>query len=132
VLSVPPIRFSTAITSISAGSQHTCLTTAAGEVSCFGRGGSGQLGRGDADDAGAAFPAATMPTINLGPKLAARSVAAGPRWSCAVFGSSLRCWGENGLGNQLGNRRIGMENWGDDSGEEPVAVEFSLSGVEAR
>lgn len=132
VLSVPPIRFATAVTSISASSQHTCLTTAAGEVSCFGRGSSGQLGRGDADDAGAEFPASTMATINLGPKLAARSVAAGPRWSCAVFGSSLRCWGENGLGNQLGNRKVGMENWGDDPGEQPMAVEFSLSGVEAR
>ncbi|NQW61188.1 MAG: hypothetical protein HQ461_00030, partial [Deltaproteobacteria bacterium] len=127
VSSVQPIRFATAITSLSAGSQHTCLTTAAGEVSCFGRGSAGQLGRGDADDAGAEFGAGAMPTINLGPKLPARSVAAGPRWSCAVFGTSLRCWGENGLANQLGSRKVGMENWGDDPGELPVQVQFSAS-----
>lgn len=127
VSSVQPIRFATAITSLSAGSQHTCLTTAAGELSCFGRGSAGQLGRGDADDAGAEFGAGAMPTINLGPKLPARSVAAGPRWSCAVFGTSLRCWGENGLANQLGSRKVGMENWGDDPGELPVQVQFSAS-----
>ena len=132
VSSVKPIRFATAITSLSAGSQHTCLTTAAGELSCFGRGGLGQLGRGDADDAGAKFAASTMATINLGPQLPARSVAAGPRWSCAVFGTSLRCWGENGLGNQLGNRKVGMENWGDDPGELPAAVEFSAPTDKAR
>ena len=127
VTSVKPIRFSSAITSLSTGSQHTCLTTAAGEVSCFGRGAAGQLGRGDADDAGAEFAPATMATINLGPKLPALSVAAGPRWSCAVFGTSLRCWGENGLANQLGSRKVGMENWGDDPGELPVQVQFSAS-----
>ena len=132
VSSVQPIRFATAITALSAGSQHTCLTTAAGELSCFGRGGLGQLGRGDADDAGAEFAASTMATINLGPQLPARSVAAGPRWSCAVFGTSLRCWGENGLGNQLGNRKVGMENWGDDPGELPAAVEFSAPTDKAR
>ena len=132
VTSVEPIRFATAITSVSAGSQHTCLTTAAGEVSCFGRGAAGQLGRGDADDAGAEFAVGAMPTINLGPKLPARAVAAGPRWSCAVFGTSLRCWGENGLANQLGSRKVGMENWGDDPGELPVPVEFSAPGDKAR
>jgi alpha-tubulin suppressor-like RCC1 family protein len=132
VSSVQPIRFATAITSLSAGSQHTCLTTAAGEVSCFGRGSSGQLGRGDAEDAGAEFAAGAMATINLGPKLPARSVAAGPRWSCAVFGTSLRCWGENGLSNQLGSSKAGMENWGDDPGELPAAVEFSAPTDEAR
>ncbi len=132
VLSVEPIRFATAITSLSAGSQHTCLTTAAGEVSCFGRGSLGQLGRGNADDAGAEFAAGTMPTINLGPKLPARAVAAGPRWSCAVFGTSLRCWGENGLANQLGSNKVGMENWGDDAGELPVPVQLSGADDGAR
>ncbi len=132
VSSVQPIRFATAITSLSAGSQHTCLTTAAGEVSCFGRGNVGQLGRGDAEDAGAEFAAGAMATISLGSQLPARSVAAGPRWSCAVFGTSLRCWGENGLANQLGTQKVGMENWGDDPGELPAAVEFSAPTDKAR
>ena len=73
-----------------------------------------------------------MPTINLGPKVPARAVAAGPRWSCAVFGTSLRCWGENGLANQLGSRKVGMENWGDDPGELPAPVEFSATEDKAR
>ncbi len=132
VSSVQPIRFATAITSLSAGSQHTCLTTAAGELSCFGRGNVGQLGRGDAEDAGAEFAAGAMATISLGSQLPARSVAAGPRWSCAVFGTSLRCWGENGLANQLGTQKVGMENWGDDPGELPAAVEFSAPTDKAR
>lgn len=132
VSSIAALRYPTAVTSISAGGQHTCLTTAAGEVSCFGRGATGQLGRGEAEDAGAEFAAPSLPSINLGPKLRAVAVAAGPRWSCAVFATSLRCWGENGLGNQLGNPKVGMENWGDDPGELPVPVVFSSSGESAR
>ena len=132
VSSSPALRFSTAVTSISAGAQHTCLTTAAGEVSCFGRGTNGQLGRGNADDAGAEFAASALPTIQLGEKLRATAVAAGSRWSCAVFGTSLRCWGENGLSNQLGNPTIGMENWGDDPSETPLPVLFRAPSTVAR
>ena len=80
---------------MSAGMDHTCGVTAAGDVYCWGSNGYGQLGDGDTTDRPSPGPVAG------GTSFAA--VSAGGRHTCGVMavGATL-CWGANYWG-QLGN-----------------------------
>ena len=86
-------------TRIAAGYGHTCGVTSSGDVYCWGRNGSGQLGDGT-------FVRHTTPT--LVPNVTATDLTAGDEHTCAwtaVAGVSLgpvKCWGDNSFG-QLGD-----------------------------
>jgi len=80
---------------LSAGGEHTCALTPLGEVKCWGRGDSGQLGNGSYSDS-----AIAQGVVGLGPGVL--DVSVGGEHTCALneLGSAL-CWGNNGSG-QLG------------------------------
>lgn len=89
-------------TAISAGGvpgspaiSHTCALTEAGDVTCWGANGSGQLGTGDM--IGPAPPQVVPGLSDVS------GVAAGGAFTCAFLATgNLLCWGDNSVG-QLGD-----------------------------
>ncbi|MCA9713716.1 MAG: hypothetical protein KC468_03365 [Myxococcales bacterium] len=94
-----PIVLLSAVARVSAGVEHTCAILDEGELRCWGRNVTGQLGLAE----GAFFyvgddesPVA-VPPIDVGAP--ALDVAAGGAHTCAVLeGGALRCWGSNERG----------------------------------
>ena len=81
-------------TQVSTGNSHTCAVNTAGELYCWGSGGSGQLGQGNTDNR-------TTP-IKVGTTANWTQVSAGSTHTCAVnTAGELYCWGL-GLSGQLG------------------------------
>lgn len=90
------------ITSIVAGSEHTCVLIEDGSVKCWGRNQYGQLGLGNEDNFGDDWME-LLPNIQV--DLAGRralQIAAGYAHTCALLeDETVRCWGLNDSG-QLG------------------------------
>ena len=80
---------------VSAGDQHTCMTTTAGALACWGDNARGQLGDGTNDRR--LLP---VPVIGLGSGVTV--VSAGVLHTCAVRAGATLCWGRNGMG-QVGD-----------------------------
>ncbi len=106
---------------ISAGNVHSCALLDEGAVRCWGFGGDGRLGYGNAnavgDDEtpGSAGPVDLDPGDGLG---TAKAISAGNGHSCALLGpGDVRCWGFNSTG-QLGYGNT--DTIGDD--EPPGSV----------
>ena len=80
---------------LATGGNHACTLAANGEVRCWGRGGSGQLGNGNSVDS--PVPVTVAGIVD------ATALAAGGQSSCVLLAdATVRCWGLNNLG-QLGN-----------------------------
>lgn len=107
------------------GYAHTCVLQA-GQVLCWGRNDSGQLGLGNIDDVGD-DPGELPAAIDLDGL--ALQIAAGFDHTCALLdGGKVRCWGNNNAG-KLGNGAPG-EPVGDDPGDLPP-VDVNLDDVPA-
>ncbi|MEQ8566341.1 MAG: hypothetical protein RMA76_15595 [Deltaproteobacteria bacterium] len=84
-----------AIVDLVAGSTHTCVLRAAGEVNCFGVDDDGRLGR----DGVAAPSAWTRDDLLPVPGLAATSIAARNDYTCAIDEAGAAwCFGSNAFG----------------------------------
>jgi alpha-tubulin suppressor-like RCC1 family protein len=83
------------------GSFHSCAVVAGGEVRCWGRNASGELGDGTTSDR--PYPVPVLASPGGPPLTGVRALALGPDHSCAVTeaGEAL-CWGSNPAG-QLGD-----------------------------
>ncbi len=82
-------------TAIAAGQYHTCALRGTGTISCWGHGGSGQLGNGTTT-------LSPIPVTVAG-ITDAIAIAAGQYHTCALRGTgTISCWGANDYG-QLGN-----------------------------
>ncbi len=100
---------------VSAGGYHTCALTSDGLVTCWGSGGSGQLGNGGRSES--AVPVAVDASGVLAGKTVTR-VSAGDYHTCALTSDGrVACWGDGGSG-QLGNG-------GTADSSVPVAVDAS-------
>ncbi len=73
---------------VGSGADHSCASTADGEVYCWGSDAHGQLGVSEADES------ATRP-VHVG---RFGQVVVGLQHSCALDGTTLRCWGRNDAG----------------------------------
>ncbi len=105
----------TGVTSVAAGSAHTCAVTSAGGVMCWGYNRFGPLG--DGTTTGRLTPVAVS-----GLSSGVIAVVAGSDHTCAVTsGGGVRCWGNNDFG-QLGD---GTKT----TRLTPVAVSGLSSGV---
>jgi len=116
---------------VSIGVVHACAVLTNNALKCWGGNGEGQLGQGDtegrteASDMGDA-----LSPVQLGVGHAAKSVAAGPYWTCAVLDDgSVKCWGRNALGQLgLGHKVSVGGNVGDMNTLQPL----DLAGRTAR
>ena len=72
--------------SVSAGDNHTCATTASGELHCWGHGAGGRLGLGNVSDA-------TAPG-RVGTRTDWASVSASGHTCATTTSGQLHCWGE--------------------------------------
>lgn len=93
----------TGVTSVSAGSDHTCAL-AQGVVKCWGAGDDGRLGNGTTNSSPTPVSVLGLTTVSN----QAVAVVAGREYSCAQMQniltgvSTVRCWGSNFSG-QVGN-----------------------------
>lgn len=85
--------------SVSAGGEHTCALTRAGEAYCWGSGLFAQLG--DGTDSIRLVPTRVASTENFG-TIAAGGVGSDLGHTCAIAGLATYCWGDNSWG-QLGS-----------------------------
>ena len=97
VVSAPGL---TGVVSIAAGDYHTCALSEAGNVSCWGSNGDGQLGDGTYQSS--QFP---VPVFNLSGVV---TITAGRYHTCATLREShvLRCWGYNWYGQVTGDTSL--------------------------
>ena len=102
------------ITKISAGAAHTCAIQN-GAAFCWGRGGTGQLGRGSADNS-------NTPVQVTGLDSGVSNIRAGNSHTCAIQNGATFCWGDGGAG------KLGSANVADFS-LIPVAATALTSGV---
>jgi len=121
-------------TSITTGTEYTCVLLDDDSVKCWGRGHVGQLGnektedRGDEDgETGDSFA-----KVDLGSNRTATAIAAGNFHTCAILdNSSIKCWGLNDSG-QLGigdtNNRVYL---GDDLPAVDLGAGRTARGIAA-
>ena len=88
----PQLVVATGVSQVVAGDTHTC-SLASGVVSCWGGGGSGQLGN-DYND----HPAPQVVATNF----SFSSIAAGGSTSCGISNGQIVCWGQAPKGKFLG------------------------------
>ena len=113
------------VTSVVAGSTHTCAVVSGGSVWCWGSNTSGQLGNAqdgcDPNDLGNCYSPSPVEVAGLGE---VQQVTAGDAHTCALLKSGhVACWGSNGVG-QLGNDQHGCDsnNLGACVSTTPVSV----------
>ena len=103
------------VTELSAGDDHTCALTEDGEVKCWGKNSSGQLGNGETTNS-------STPVDVIGLTDVVIDLSASAYHTCVVTESGgVKCWGGNSDG-QLGDGTT-------DSSTTPVEVDGLTSGV---
>jgi len=85
------VGLASGVLAIAAGQSHTCATTTAGAMRCWGRGAQGRLGSGTLDDQ-------PVPANVVGMTSGVTAFAAGGQHTCAVRNDGVTCWGSNNVG----------------------------------
>ena len=103
------------VKSLSLGGETSCALFDDGQVKCWGRNNSGQLGQGHTNNIGddPGEMGALLPYVHLG--RAAKEISLGQEHSCALLDNGgVKCWGRANRG-QLGQGNTGsIGTWRDD------------------
>jgi len=102
---------------ITAGFHHTCAILDDATVKCWGYGGLGQLGLGDATSRGDGPDemGSNLPAVDLGTGVTPKAISAGIYFTCVIASNdAVKCWGKNTSG-QLG---LGDMTWRGDGPNE--------------
>jgi alpha-tubulin suppressor-like RCC1 family protein len=86
---------------LAAGGSHTCALLSNGTVTCWGRGGNGELGYGIRQSVGDdELPSSVGPVdVTRAPGVTVQAVAAGRFETCALLSDrTVKCWGLNTFG----------------------------------
>lgn len=84
-----PVASPVRMIDITAGTSHTCLLLAGGQIRCWGLNDRGQLGDGTLTNR-------ALPEDVIGMMMPAKAIAAGERHTCAVtMQGGPKCWGSN-------------------------------------
>ena len=119
------------VTSIAAGSSHTCALLDDGTVRCWGFGNSGRLGYANTQSVGDNETPGSVGPVSLGSGREAVAITAGAAHTCALLDNgTVRCWGFGGSGrlgtgstNSVGdNETPGSVPAVDLGGHEAIAV----------
>lgn len=106
-----------ALTTVSAGKDHSCGIDAQGEAYCWGRGGYGALGNGSTADG-------AKPRTKVLGDLTWKAIAAGEDFTCGITtAGAAYCWGYNTSG------QLGTGNTTHTSSPTPVTGTFSSIAV---
>ena len=105
---------------ISAGANHTCGVTRAGEAWCWGLNLTGELGQALSPNDCAGFPCSRRPVhVEWGARF--DTVSAGFGHTCALSKGQALCWGRNDRG-QLGSARVDEQCEGIPCTPSPIRV----------
>ena len=124
-----PFGFNRSARSLSVGRYHSCVVLDDGSVKCWGHNAYGQLGVGDVVARGSVVGdmGDSLPAVPLG--MRALAVSAGGNHSCALLeDGSVKCWGENSLGQLGQGDRVTR---GDEPGELDALRPVDLGGERA-
>jgi alpha-tubulin suppressor-like RCC1 family protein len=128
-LQTADLDYSHSVVRIDAGNDFTCALFDDSSVKCWGRNQYGQLGQGNILNRGdtANEMGTALPPVALGLALEpASSIVGGGFHTCALLGETVRCFGNNIVG-QLG---VGDRDYrGDDPGEMGIAIDIADLGT---
>lgn len=123
------------IRDIAAGHVHTCVVTndSLGQVYCWGNnntlgGSTGVFGIGSTSNYNQAYPQTPVPQASLGNQ-PATNIAAGSWNTCAIAGTKVYCWGNNGRG-QLGNGTTNSTSSPVAANADPVTSEANIGATD--
>lgn len=105
------------------------LVYAVGELKCWGKNDSGQLGLGDTNNRGnsSGEMGDNLPFINLGTSQTVRQVSEGGAWTCAIYGDNtcVKCWGANTYGQLGQGNTTTVGNTSSDEVAKLACINFS-------
>jgi alpha-tubulin suppressor-like RCC1 family protein len=120
--SVDVSGFSTGVTDISAGSDHTCAVFDTGAVKCWGRDSYGQLGDGGTNTS------KSTPVDVSGLSSGVVAISAGNYHTCALLNTgAVKCWGRDSYG-QLGD---GGTNTNQSTPVEVSGLSLGVAAISA-
>ena len=125
------------VTSISAGSAHTCAIREDGSLICWGHDSYGQLGNGGNgfwdNSPGSQLSPPLDSALDLGPNRTALEVSAGHEHTCAILDTGdVKCWGKGDrgqLGSGAGGYRYSIPSSVVDLGEDRTAVSLGKGSL---
>lgn len=100
-LAAIPMGTGRSVTQLASGTWHNCALLDNATVKCWGYGGSGRLGQGNANNLGdgANEMGDNLNAINLGAGKTVKYIAAGGAHTCAILNDDkVKCWGEGFYG----------------------------------
>jgi hypothetical protein len=119
---------------LAVGRDHVCVILDDHKVKCWGQGGEGELGYGEAGERGATATEMgdALPTVDLGTGRKAVALSANRYTTCALLDDgNIKCWGEsnsNGYGVAHGD---GPNEMGDNLPPLPLPAGRRVTGVGA-
>jgi alpha-tubulin suppressor-like RCC1 family protein len=119
---------------VSAGFTHTCALLQGGNVKCWGKNASGELGYGDTvlRGDGPGEMGNNLPNINLGTNRKAVQISAGHSATCALLDDGTsKCWGLNFQGALGQGHTAAIGNQANSMGDQLPAIDLG-TGLSVR